>query len=149
MSQHSHNMLAHNILTNNVYTTLATTDGQMPWASPVFYCLDEEYNFYFVSQANSTHIKNMNHNPVVAFAVFDSAQTEGAGNGVQGVGAVTRLTGSEIQQGLKYYYTSFLRLNPADLNSSEGYSLYKLKPSELYVLHDTEENTDQRKRVFL
>lgn len=90
--------------------TLATTGGNLPWASPVFYCLDEDFNFYFISQMDSVHTNNVLKQPKIAFSVFDSHQPEGEGNGVQGSRTAYLLEGGAVVAGLNYYSTTFIEL---------------------------------------
>ena len=60
------------ILKSNKYLSLGTTDGIIPWVAPVFYCMDESFNLYFISQLDSLHSIHMQKQPLVSFAVFDS-----------------------------------------------------------------------------
>ena len=50
--------LAKDIIKNNIYLTLGTADAN-PWVAPLFYCVNENYNFYFISQLDSLHTKQM------------------------------------------------------------------------------------------
>ena len=89
------------ILKSSKYLSLATNDGNTPWVAPLFYCLDEDFNFYFISQMDSLHTNHIMKQPNVSFAVFDSHQREGEGNGVQGSGTVEMLSDTELIKGLK------------------------------------------------
>jgi uncharacterized protein YhbP (UPF0306 family) len=137
--------LAKDIIRNNIYMTLATTD-KMPWASPVFYCKDHKFNFYYISLTNSTHAQNIAKNSRVAFAIFDSHQKEGTGIGVQGYGTAKQLKGFEIIEGLRHYRTSFIALNLAALRKAGYYRLYKITPEHFYVL-DPDAPVDKRVEV--
>ncbi|MBI2411194.1 MAG: pyridoxamine 5'-phosphate oxidase family protein [Candidatus Kerfeldbacteria bacterium] len=136
------------ILKSNKYLTLATTDGVLPWVAPVYYCLDEDYNFYFISQLESVHVKHILQKPNVAFAIFDSHQPEGEGNGVQGSGTVTLLQGDAMLEGLNYYSTSFIDIKPEYLVESAPYRLFKITPEHFYVL-DADAEVDKRVEVFI
>lgn len=146
MGSQERDRLALSILKENMYMTLATTNGSMPWASPVFYCMDEKFNLYFISLPDSRHVKNFDQTPLVAFAIFDSTQNEGQGNGIQGLGNVKKLYGEELSKGLTHYYTSFIQLDPSKLEDKEDYSLYKISVQELYILDDV---ADKRVRVLI
>lgn len=134
------------LLHTNKYLTLATTDGEKPWASPLFYCLDEKFHFYFISKLDSQHVQNMQKNPHVSFAVFDSHVAEVDANGVQGSGVVTMLEGERINHGLKYYSTPIINLSPENLSGESPWRLFKLVPDHLYILHP---ETDLRIEVVL
>jgi len=137
------------ILEGNIYCTLATVSAEgVPWASPVYYCVDPQHSLYFISKKSSKHVQNMHSNNIVSFALFDSHQKEGTGNGIQGMGIVTELKGTEIIEGLKWYRTSFATLSKAFFRKPFGYRLYKLSPSEWYIL-DPDAEDDRRVRISL
>ena len=142
------NSIATKILESNIYLTLATCLDNKPWASPLFYCKDDKNNFYFISQPNSRHIRYTEKNPVVSFAIFDSRQQEGTGNGVQGSGIVQEIKEDSLDEALKWYKTSFIELTKENLTGNAPYRLYKLIPSEFYVL-DPDADTDERVKVEL
>lgn len=148
MKQDQLNIKAVGILKSNIYFTLATTDDNIPWATPLFYCLDEDYHFYFISQIESLHTIHIMKQPNVSFAIFDSHQREGEGNGVQGSGTVEVLSDKEIIEGLRYYSTTFIKLTPETLSTPAPYRLFKLTPNAFFVL-DPEADTDKRIEVFL
>ncbi|OGK13755.1 hypothetical protein A3A93_05440 [Candidatus Roizmanbacteria bacterium RIFCSPLOWO2_01_FULL_38_12] len=76
--------IANNILKSNIYMTLATSSKSgHPWASPVYYAMDDKHNFYFISKPNTLHSRHIHVNPHIALAIFDSHQPEGKGNGIQ------------------------------------------------------------------
>lgn len=148
MNQDGLRRIAQNIISSNVYLTLATADRE-PWAAPLFYCTDDEYNFYFISQLDSLHTQHILKNPRVAFAIFDSHQKEGEGNGVQGSGQVKLLENeAEIIEALKYFQTDFIELNVEDLKSTAAYRLFKLTPEHFYI-RDPDEQSDIRTEVVL
>lgn len=138
------NQLAKQVIDSNIYMTLATTNGLIPWASPVYYCTDPDYNFYYISQTRSRHSRYLKKNPQVAFAIFDSHAPEGKGNGVQGSGIARQLPWKEIPHALKHYRTTFIPLKPAALLGKNPYRIFKLAPEKMYVL-DEDAVTDRRK----
>lgn len=74
---------AKQIIEENIYCTIATASSDSkPWISPVFYAFDEGYNFYWVSDKNALHSKNINQNPHGAIVIFNSQAPEGEGDGV-------------------------------------------------------------------
>lgn len=147
MTQEQLDKKAVEILKSNIYFTLATTDGNLPWAAPLFYCMDEDFNFFFISQMNSLHTIHVLKQPNVSFAIFDSHLAEGEGNGVQGSGIVSLLTGNEIDEGLRVYSTTFINLTPETLSAPAPYRLFKLTPNSFFVL-DPETKTDKRIKVY-
>ncbi len=140
--------IALEILKSNIYLTLATTDRDFPWAAPVYYCMDSEYHFYFVSQIDTLHSTHIMNNPRVAFAIFDSCQPEGQGNGVQGSGVVTILEGDQIIEGMRHYSTTFFTLSLEMLTPPSPFRMFKITPNKLFIL-DYEEKGDKRVEVDL
>jgi nitroimidazol reductase NimA-like FMN-containing flavoprotein (pyridoxamine 5'-phosphate oxidase superfamily) len=67
------------IIETSTYLTLATTDGENPWANAVFFAADKDFNLYFTSYNNSQHVKNILKNPNVSVAIFDSHIVPGTG----------------------------------------------------------------------
>jgi len=71
------------ILQEILYITIATaTKDGIPWNSPVYSAFDEDYNFYWASDRNGQHSKNIKDNPNVFLVIYDSTAPEGTGEGV-------------------------------------------------------------------
>lgn len=138
---------AKKIIKNNIYLSLGTADGK-PWVAPLFYCVDPAFNFYFISQLDSVHTKHLMKNPSVAFAIFDSHQKEGSGNGIQGKGKAYLVGENEIDEALKWYHTSFITLTKESLLGPSPYKLFKLIPEKTYIL-DPDAMVDKRIEVSL
>lgn len=67
--------------------TLATvsSDGQ-PWSTPVFYALDDDWNFYWYSRKDTRHSQNIKENNKVSVSIFaTSGEDEGVGIYVEGI----------------------------------------------------------------
>lgn len=147
MNQQQLNQFARDIIKNNMYITLGTADGD-PWVSPVYYCADDKDTIYFMSQMNSLHTKHILKNSVVAFAIFDSHQKEGTGNGVQGKGRAYLLKEDEFDEALRWYHTEFVDLTKEALAKSP-YHFFKIVPEKLYILDPDEKHVDKRVEVKL
>lgn len=139
--------LAKDIIKNNIYLTLGTADGG-PWVAPPFYCVNESYNFYFISQLDSLHTKQMLKNSKVAFSIFDSHAEEGKGTGIQAMGDVHMIDESELETEINNYHTTFIEIKPEFLKGNAPYRLFKLTPSEVWVT-DPEAKVDKRVKVSL
>jgi uncharacterized protein YhbP (UPF0306 family) len=148
MEQHALNQMARDILKQNRYLTLATSDGKRPWAAPVYYTHDDAWHLYFISKPSSVHIQQISKHPIVAFAIFDSHQPEGTGNGIQGVGTVSEVLEHERENALRWYRTSLFPLNKESIIGDAPYRLFKLSPLHLYILNP-EATTDERLEVWL
>ncbi len=147
MNQQQLNQFARNIIKNNCYLTLGTADDD-PWVAPVYYCTDDGYTFYFMSQMDSLHTQHLLNNPTVAFAIFDSHQKEGTGNGIQGKGKAYLVKDEEIDEALRWYHTTFIELTKDALKNSP-YHFFKIIPEKFYILDPDEKHFDKRIEVFL
>lgn len=74
---------ARRIIEKILYITIATStkDGK-PWNSPVYSAFDEDYNFFWASDKNGQHSKNIAENEDIFIVVYDSTVPEGTGEGV-------------------------------------------------------------------
>lgn len=95
---------ARRIIENILYITIATVDknGQ-PWNTPVYSAYDEEYNFYWASDQNGQHSKNIADNNKIFIVIYDSTVAEGTGEGVYIQAKAYKLEDeNEIIKALKY-----------------------------------------------
>lgn len=147
MTQEELVKLAKDIIKNNIYLTLGTSDGD-PWVAPLFYCVNDTFNFYFISQLDSLHTKQMLKNPKVAFSIFDSHAEEGKGTGIQAMGDIHMIDEEELETEINNYNTTFIDIKPDFLKGNTPYRLFKLTPSEVWVT-DPEAKVDKRVKVDL
>ena len=140
--------IAKDIIKKNIHLTLATKDQDIPWATPLFYCADDKFNFYFSSQMDSLHVKYLLKNPTVAFAIFDSHQEEGTGNGIQASGKAFLVIDSEIKEVLKWYHTNFFEIGPKTFKGGSLYRLFKIVPDHFYI-QNPDSKVDKRIEVRL
>ncbi len=140
--------IAKEIIKNNFYLTLGTADEVGPWTAPLFYAVDDHYTFYFISQMDSLHAQHILKNPLVAFAIFDSHQKEGTGNGVQALGKAYLLKDEELAEAFKWYHTTFVEMKQESFTGQAPYRFFKIIPEHFYVL-DPEAKTDKRVEVKL
>ncbi len=74
---------AEEIISSNIYMTIATaSENGKPWASPVFFAHDEDFNLYWVSYKEATHSRNIHGRKEIGIVVFDSTLPEGKGEGI-------------------------------------------------------------------
>jgi uncharacterized protein YhbP (UPF0306 family) len=65
-----------NLVRRNRYLTLATTDGEDPWITPLEYLSDDKLNLYYFSPENADHSRHLTVRANVAFTIFDAVQPE-------------------------------------------------------------------------
>lgn len=73
-----------------------STQGKHLWTCTVYFVVDDEFNFYFVSPPDSLHCRQIQKNPQVAFNIADSRQKVTEKKvGVQARGQAKKLTKAE------------------------------------------------------
>ena len=66
------------LLERERFMTLATADADgRPWASPVWYAPDGDFDLLWVSKPDARHSRNIAARPEIAIVIFDSRQTPG------------------------------------------------------------------------
>jgi nitroimidazol reductase NimA-like FMN-containing flavoprotein (pyridoxamine 5'-phosphate oxidase superfamily) len=71
------------LITASPYMVLATADAAgVPWASPVWFATEDGRTFYWVSDPNARHSRNIAARPDIAIVIFDSTVTPGNGAAV-------------------------------------------------------------------
>ncbi len=146
------------IIESNRYMTLATTDGKMPWASPVYYSVDENYNFFFVSSKEARHSKFIESNSQVSLAIFNSTLPSMEVNGVQVEGKASLVSAADLPGVIRNYYQKVRKLEKSIGKESllagryKGLRLrrfYKIQPTRFYTLGYGKEGVDIRVEVLL
>jgi nitroimidazol reductase NimA-like FMN-containing flavoprotein (pyridoxamine 5'-phosphate oxidase superfamily) len=71
------------IILENRYLDIATSKDGKPWVSAVYYAVDSDLNFYFVSRKDSRHGKFIQENPETAVSIWDSTKKPENSDGIQ------------------------------------------------------------------
>jgi nitroimidazol reductase NimA-like FMN-containing flavoprotein (pyridoxamine 5'-phosphate oxidase superfamily) len=137
-------MEADEIIAANRYMTLATadTDG-VPWASPVWFATEDLRHFYWVSDPNARHSRNIAARPDIALVIFDSTVTPGDGRAVYVAARAEQVDPAELGV--------FQRVSAAQgldawteerVSAPAKHRLYRATATERYTLrHDIDERT--------
>jgi uncharacterized protein YhbP (UPF0306 family) len=127
------------LLDVNRYLTLGTvnSDGS-PWTSPVFFAAAGEWEFYWLSDLEAQHSRNIAVNPQVSLVVFDSTVLPYHGRAVYAAGTARELAGDDIDRALEIYpgpeTRGVSRFALADVTGPSPYRLYQVTASDLWVL---------------
>jgi uncharacterized protein YhbP (UPF0306 family) len=135
--------IARKIVDKNLYMAVATADqsGQ-PWASPVFYAHSGYRDFFWVSEPDATHSRNLRERREVGGVIFDSKAK--LGNNDQGVyvlGVARELPAHETTEGIQIYSQRSVELGGhrwtvEDVRDPSGHRLYQATAEALYVLDE-------------
>lgn len=98
----------HAFLKNNPLGIVSTVgDDNTPWGAAVYFIADDDFNFYFVTRAETTKYQNLKHGSKAAFTVADRAtQTT-----VQLTGEVSEVPADEYMKNL---FDKFMEIRHRD-----------------------------------
>jgi len=140
------NEKAKEIISKILYITIATSskDGQ-PWNTPVYSAFDENYNFFWASDQNGQHSKNIKENPNVFLAIYDSTTPEGTGEGVYIKAKAYEVTDeAEIKHALACLYTRKNqdpeKRKPQEFLGDFPRRVYKAIPEKVWINGDGDVN---------
>lgn len=121
------------------YITIATSSkAGKPWNSPVFCGFDRDLNFYWSSDKESQHSRNIRENSQVFLVIYDSTMPEGTGEGVYiEAQAVELEEGAVIQTFRRTSQGQALNLdnenNHENFIGSDIRRVYKASPEQIWM----------------
>ena len=141
------------------YITIATAskDGS-PWNSPVYSAFDENYNFFWASDQNGQHSKNIMKNNKIFLVIYDSTVPEGTGVGVYIQAKAYKLEDpKEIEYGITYLDGRVNKkkdptIRIAEFQNDKPRRVYKAVPEKMWMNIDGEINghfIDKRVEITL
>lgn len=127
-------------LKSNFVAEIATTNGDKPTCSPVVYVIDDDLNFYFVTNTETYKAKNIHNNPKVSLSVWEFSKMS-----VQIDGLATKITDKQQKEWVieqfgdaatkdPNFWAPIFRIKRSD------YVAFKIKPTWVRALdlsHDT------------
>lgn len=129
------------------------TSGETLWAASVYYAVDKDLNFYFVTEPKTEHGKNFIKSPTVCGTICDSSQLNRDDKiGVQFRGTVEQITGLES---LKRAIELWNRINPGvekwvnikNIQANKINSrVFKIKPKVVKLF--TTKNDNENEQIF-
>jgi hypothetical protein len=91
--------------------TLATTQGNEPWAATVFFAADKHFNLYFVSDHRTQHGRDTEANPTIAATINPDCDNWHDVRGLQIRGQVSVVEGAERAKALAIYFKKFPQID--------------------------------------
>ena len=128
------------IVRANEYMVLATADATgAPWASPVWFATTDFREFFWVSDPQARHSRNLATRPELAIAIFDTTQKPGTGTGVYLSARGRRVEDDELDAGIAIFSAASQRVglsawSRADVDGSARLRLYRATAHEQFVL---------------
>ena len=122
------------------YMVLATSDATgLPWATPVWFASADGRDFYWVSDPEARHSKNLAVRPQVAITIFDSTQPPGTGEGAYLFAVGGEVPSAEIDAGIETYSAASRRAglaewSRADVEPPARLRLFRATAHERFVL---------------
>ena len=145
--------IARAILDDGVYVVLATADGDGgPWASPVWFAMEEPSTLFWVSYPGARHSRNIETRPQIAMVVFDSSVRPLAGQAVYMSAYAEQVTDPpEVTHGADVFSRESIRqgltaLSPAEVTGSARLRLYRARVEGHWIL-DPDSPHDVRTQV--
>jgi hypothetical protein len=115
------------IIDANRYMTLGTADASgLPWVSPVWYATVDHRRFYWVSDPDARHSRNLARRPQVAIVIFDSTVVPGDAAPVYMSAVAKEVTDSELEEGMDIF---------AQVSEAQGLSVWGLADVQPPALH--------------
>jgi hypothetical protein len=141
--------LARAIVDGGRYMTIATADaGGVPWVSPVWYAPAGYSEFFWVSDPEALHSRNVAVRREVSLVIFDSGAPIGTGRGVYVAAVAERVADSELDRGIEVFSRRSVEQGAAawtleDVRPPARLRLYRASALETYV----GDRNDRRVRV--
>jgi pyridoxine/pyridoxamine 5'-phosphate oxidase len=137
--------VARGIIDSSRYLTFATADETgLPWASPVWYAQEGYREFFWVSNPEARHSRNIAVRPQVSIVVFDTTVAPGGRQAVYMSAVAVELTGPDLVRAIAI----FNRRSEADglrawtlddVRDPARHRLYAATASEHFVLSARDE----------
>jgi nitroimidazol reductase NimA-like FMN-containing flavoprotein (pyridoxamine 5'-phosphate oxidase superfamily) len=128
------------IIDANLYMVLATADADgRPWASPVYFAVEDYTEFFWVSGPAVTHSRNLAARPDVSIVIFDSQLPISTGQAVYMSAVAEQLAGAEIERGIAIFSRRSLEhggreWTPADVLDPAPIRLYRATATAHFML---------------
>jgi hypothetical protein len=130
---------AHAIIDGNAYMTLATADaGGLPWVTPVWFAPEDDRRFYWVSDPDARHSRNLAVRPQLSIAIFDSHAPISTGYGVYVAAIADQPEGDELEHGIGIFSRRGLEQGGrawtvADVSEGARLRLYRATATERWI----------------
>ena len=141
---------ARTIIDRNRYMVVATADpsGQ-PWPSPVYYAPREYRDFFWVSDPDAAHSRNLRERREVGIVIFDSRAKVGSGQGVYILGVAQELPAHDVGEGIAIFSERSLghsgpEWTAEDVRDPSRHRLFQATAEAIFVLDEHDHRVEVR-----
>ncbi|MBW4462143.1 MAG: pyridoxamine 5'-phosphate oxidase family protein [Nodosilinea sp. WJT8-NPBG4] len=129
---------ARQILEGTIYSTLSTSSADgMPWASPLFFTYDSDWNLYWSSAMVAQHSQNLYANQGrAAIAVYSTDREEGKGQGLYLSGTAAEVAAEDVERVIPLLLKRAAKgqqRSPADYLAPSPRRLYQFQPQAVWI----------------
>ncbi|MBI2357044.1 pyridoxamine 5'-phosphate oxidase family protein [Candidatus Dojkabacteria bacterium] len=120
-------------LKHNKLITLATSDSEFPWVCNLYYVVDDNLHFYFLSSPQTIHAKQLMENNKVAFTVTDTHQTPtDKKKAIQATGIAKKVTDlKKVIWFISQFTKDPKKYNAKEIVKSIGRVVYEITPTKM------------------
>ena len=138
-------MTVQDIVAANRYMVIATADEQgVPWATPVWFATEDHRRFFWVSDPNARHSRNIAVRRDIAIAIFDSSVTPGNAAAVYMPARAEQVAPGDIGVFARESRARACRCGgEADVSAPAKHRLYRATASEHFTLGPGDERVPQ------
>lgn len=134
------------IIQRNRYGALGTTNGKAAWVVPLYYCYDDDLNFYFYSFKESRHSHEISKCCNVGFAIYDAEKPSLEADGIQIEANCYEVDDEKKLHSILSNYIKrvqksdpdFVSYTKSDIKEYLGKGdkrFYRIQPTKIYKLH--------------
>jgi len=133
---------ARKIIDRGRFMVLATADSSgQPWPSPVYYAYRDYREFFWVSDPDAAHSRNLRVRREVGIVIFDSRAKLGEGQGVYILGVAQELPAHDVGQGIATFSERSVEHGGVewtveDVREPSKHRLYRATAEAVYVLDE-------------
>lgn len=125
--------MLNSFLSNKKLLSLGTYITDHPWMCNVYFVVNDNLEFYFLSSPETIHIRQIRENNKVSFTILDFGQLVSNGrSAVQAWGISTQVT--ELQE-VQWFIDKFTKdkgkYNADEISKGIGKVVYKITPQKL------------------
>ena len=142
--------IAREIVDRTLYVALATADSSgQPWASPVYFAHQDYREYFWVSEPEAQHSRNLRERREVSGVVFDSTAPINTGQGVYILGVAQELPAHECAEPIVMFSERVVGHGGdpwtlEDVTGSSRHRLYRATAEALYVLDEHDHRVQVR-----